>query len=98
MGVYACVTNVAHLQIALVKDLEIAEIVVALSMVYLGFISCRGYARTVALAVASVFAASSLLIGVGFIPASYLMELVRFYGFFYPLIFGGFGLWIAFEK
>jgi hypothetical protein len=67
-------------------------------MVYLGFVAFRGYARSVAFVLASVFATSSLLITVGFIPTSYLMELVRFYGFFYPLIFGGLGLWIAFEK
>jgi phage shock protein PspC (stress-responsive transcriptional regulator) len=98
IGVYTCVTNVAHLQIPIAKEMEIAEIIVALSMVYLGFVAFRGYARSVAFVLASVFATSSLLITVGFIPTSYLMELVRFYGFFYPLIFGGLGLWIAFEK
>ncbi len=98
IGVYIGVTNVAHLQIPIAKDLEIAEIIVALSMVYLGFVAFRGYARSVAFVVASIFAVSSLMIAVGFIPTSYLMELVRFYGFFYPLIFGGLGLWIAFEK
>jgi phage shock protein PspC (stress-responsive transcriptional regulator) len=98
IGVYLCVMNVAHLQIPLAKDLEVVEIILALTMVYLGFIAFRGYARSVAFVIASVFALSSLLIAAGFIPTIYLMELVRFYGFFYPLIFGGLGLWIAFEK
>ena len=98
LGIYECVTNIAHLQISPSKNFEIAEIIVALSMVYVGFVALRKYARSMAFGVASVFALSSLLIAVGFIPPVYLMELVRFYNFFYPLIFAGFGLWIAFEK
>ncbi len=98
LGIYWCVTNVAHLQISTGKNIEIAEIILALSMVYLGTVVLRDYARSLAFAVASVFALSSLLIALGFIPPVYLMELTRFYRFFYPILFAGFGLWIAFEK
>jgi phage shock protein PspC (stress-responsive transcriptional regulator) len=98
LGIYQGITNIAHLQISTAKEFEIAEIILALSMVYLGFVVLRGYARSLTFGIAGAFALSSLLIAVGIIPTIYLTELIRFYSFFYPIIFAGFGLWIIFEK
>jgi phage shock protein PspC (stress-responsive transcriptional regulator) len=98
LGSYQLASAIGHLQISIAKHFEVAEIILALSMVYLGIVSLRGYARTLGFGVAGVLALSALCIATRFTPPDYLMELVRFYGFFYPIIFAGFGLWIAFEK
>jgi len=97
-GIYQLASMVGHLQISLAKSFEVAEMIIALSMVYLGGAALRGYTRSIAFVIAGIFAFSSLLIATGFISQGYLLELARFYDFFYPLIFAGLGLWIAFER
>jgi phage shock protein PspC (stress-responsive transcriptional regulator) len=98
LGSYELVSTIAHLQISIDQQFEVWEVMLALSAAYMGMVLLRGYPRAMGFGVAAVFALSSLFIATGFIPQGYLMELVRFYSFFYPLIFVGLGLWIAFER
>ncbi len=71
---------------------------VALSVAYLAVVSLRGNAQKMGFIFAIVCAIAAALIGLRFVPANYLMELVRFYSFFYPLLFAGLGLWVAFVR
>jgi phage shock protein PspC (stress-responsive transcriptional regulator) len=97
-GVYELVSTIAHLQISTSEGFEVAEILIALSLAYFALVSLQDYARWLGLGLAGVFALSAILITTHFIPPIYLSELLRFYDFFYPLIFAGLGLWIVFDR
>ncbi len=97
-GFYELVSSTAHLQVSIPNSFEVSEIIFALSILYYAVISLRGHSRTLAIWIAGMFALSALLIAIHVTPPIYLIELVRFYGFFYPLIFAGLGLWITFER
>lgn len=97
-GVYELVTTIAHLHIANVESFEVAEILIALSLIYFALVSLQGYARWLGLGLAGVFTLSTTLISTHFIPSIYLAELLRFYDFFYPLIFAGLGIWTLFDR
>ncbi len=98
LGVGELTSAVAHIQLTTPERFEIAEIILALSMAYLGVVALHGYARRLGLIFSLVFAVAAMLIAVHFVPPGYLMELIRFYDFFYPILFAGLGLWIAFER
>ncbi len=97
-GIYLLAINVAHIQFTIPAYLEIAEIILALSFGYLAITSLVNYARTLGFIFALAFLVSAVLISINIVPPRYLSELVRFYTFFYPVIFAGIGLWVAFEK
>jgi hypothetical protein len=98
LGAYQLVSTIAHLQISSTETIEIAEIIPAFSLTYLAIVSLRGNARKLGLMLAIMLAIAAGLISVRFIPPVYLLELVKFYEFFYPFIFAGLGLWIVFER
>ncbi len=97
-GVYFLASAIGNIQIASVERFEIVEIIGAISLTYVAVVALRAHARTLMLCLALVVALSAAMIIVHVLPLFYLTALVRFYDFFYPIIFAGLGLWIAFER
>lgn len=96
-GVYFLASAVGNIQITSVERFEIAEIIGTISLAYTGLVALQNNARTMMLWLALVVACSAMMIILHVLPPSYLAAIVRFYDFFYPIIFAGLGLWIAFE-
>lgn len=97
-GVYFFASAIGNIQIAAIERFEIIEIIGAISLAYAGLVSLRNDAQTMMLWLALIVALSAAMILLHFTPPAYLAALIRFYDFFYPIIFAGLGLWIAFER
>ncbi|HZK75502.1 MAG TPA: PspC domain-containing protein [Candidatus Kapabacteria bacterium] len=97
-GVYFLAAAVGNIQIASVERFEIVEIIAAISLAYAGLVALRNQAQRVMLWLALIVAISAGMIIFHITPPGYLAAIVRFYDFFYPIIFAGLGLWIAFER
>ncbi|HEX5316287.1 MAG TPA: hypothetical protein VFX22_06500, partial [Candidatus Kapabacteria bacterium] len=97
-GVYFFASTIGNIQIAAIERFEIIEIIGAISLAYAGLVSLRNDAQTMMLWLALIVALSAAMILLHFTPPAYLAALIRFYDFFYPIIFAGLGLWIAFER
>ncbi|HET6400939.1 MAG TPA: PspC domain-containing protein [Candidatus Kapabacteria bacterium] len=97
-GIYFFASAIGNIQIASVERFEIVEMIGAISLAYAGVVALRAQARTLMLWLALIVAISVAMIIFHILPLSYLTALVRFYDFFYPIIFAGLGLWIAFER
>lgn len=97
-SVYQIVSAMTHLEITVPEEFQMWEIILALAMVYLALVALERRARRLALMLTILLAISAALITLNLIPPRYLMDLIRFYGFFYPVLFAALGLWIAFER
>jgi|GEM_PF-2310976 len=97
-GVYLLASAVGNIQLASIERFEIPELIGVLSLAYAAIVALRGHARTIMLWLALLVAISAAMIALHLTPPAYLAAIVRFYDFFYPIIFAGLGLWIAFER
>ncbi len=96
-GIYFFASAIGHIQLDSIDRFEIAEIIAAISLAYLAFASLSSHARMLALLCALTIAAGAAMIAFHITPPEYLAAIIRFYEFFYPIIFAALGLWITFE-
>jgi phage shock protein PspC (stress-responsive transcriptional regulator) len=97
-GVYELSTTLFHVQLALTGRFMIAYLGIGLAFLYFGLVAVEGVARRIAIGLATMLFLAALFILLSVAPARFLLALVEFYDFFYPILFAGFGLWLVIEQ
>ncbi len=97
-GIYSFASAVGNLQIGSVDRFEILAIIGAIAFAYIALVTLRAEARTLGLLSALVLAVCAAMIGLHVTPPEYIAAIVRFYDFFYPIIYAALGLWISFDR
>jgi hypothetical protein len=98
LGVESFCAAVFRVQLTLPARFEMTYLIAGLSLVYYAVIELAGHRRRAAMVLALIIACAALTIEAHIIPVRFLTALVQFYDFFYPLIFGGLGLWLVMER
>lgn len=97
VGIYFIASAVGHFQVNTIDRFEIAEIIAALILGYVAFVVLFSEARSIALYCALALAIAAAMIAFKIARPEYLAAIIRFYDFFYPIIFAALGLWITFD-
>jgi phage shock protein PspC (stress-responsive transcriptional regulator) len=97
-GVYELSTTLFRVQLSLPERFAVTYSIVALGFLYFALVTLRGNAQRVAFAIVGLLFLAAALVELNVAPSRFLLALVEFYGFFYPVIFAGFGLWLILEK
>lgn len=97
VGIYFFASALGHFQVSSIDRFEIAEIIGAIGFAYIAFALLTSRARTIALYFAFAIAVGAAMIAFHIAKPEYLTAIIRFYDFFYPIIFAALGIWITFE-
>jgi phage shock protein PspC (stress-responsive transcriptional regulator) len=97
-GVSLLAIAIGRVAVTLDTNIEIAEIVAALSLSYFGIVFLNGGGRRMAFLFAVILGLCSACTAMHLPPIRDLAAVGQFFDFFYPVIFGVLALWIAFEK
>jgi phage shock protein PspC (stress-responsive transcriptional regulator) len=98
MGVEDFCTAVFQVQLTLPARFEVTYAISALALIYYSLIELNARTRRTAIMLVVMFLCAPLMIELHVLPARFLLALVQFYDFFYPLIFAGLGLWLVMER
>ena len=98
MGIYGVTLSLTQVQLSIPTRMELAEVIAAIAALYFTLVALPKQFLRFGIGMTLVFGLAAFLIGVSIVPPKYLTEIYRFYTFFYPTIFAGIGLWIAFER
>ncbi|MDP4199959.1 MAG: PspC domain-containing protein [Bacteroidota bacterium] len=95
LGVYDLCSAIFHVQPGVAGRWQVAYLVAALTIIYFALVALRGQAILIAMSLAGAAFLALLFVSLQITSEDFLLALVRFYDFFYPLIFAGLGLWVA---
>ena len=98
LGVFDFSTAIFRVQLPLAGRFEVAYLIAGLSLLYFTVVSFLGKPQRIGLALTATILLAALLIQVHVTPARFLVALVQFYDFFFPVIFAGLGLWLVMER
>jgi len=97
VGVEDISSAMFRVQLPMMGRFEAAFLIAGLSIVYDTIVRLTDTARRVGIALALVCFVAAAIVQTDVLPSRYLIALVQFYDFFYPLIFVGFGLVLALD-
>jgi phage shock protein PspC (stress-responsive transcriptional regulator) len=97
LGIEDLTTALFRVQLSSIGGFEVAFVIAALSITYFCLVLLRGLGERISLVFAALCLVAAGMMMMGVIPARFLLALVQFYDFFYPVIFIGFGLWLALD-
>ena len=95
LGVSDFCSAVFHLQFTAVDRFEVTCLIGLLTLAYYSTLFLQGTPRKIGLALAASCLVTASLMALAVIPPHYLVALIQFYEFFYPVIVVGFGIWLA---
>lgn len=97
-GIYELSTTLFRVQLSLSERFVVTYSIVALGFLYFALVTLKGKAQRVAFAIVGLLLLAAVFVELNIAPSRFLLALVDFYGFFYPVLFAGFGLWVIMEK
>jgi phage shock protein PspC (stress-responsive transcriptional regulator) len=98
LGILDFSTAIFRVQLSLGGRFEVAYLIGGLSLLYFTLVNFRGNPQRIGFALSAAIVLAALLVQFNITPERFLLALVQFYDFFFPVIFAGFGFWLIMER
>jgi phage shock protein PspC (stress-responsive transcriptional regulator) len=98
MGIYDLATAMFQVQLSFSDRFESIYVLGGLAFLYFSLVSLGRPRQKYGLAIAAMFFIAAGLVQFNVVPARFLLAMVQFYDFFFPVILAGFGLWLVMER
>jgi phage shock protein PspC (stress-responsive transcriptional regulator) len=98
LGIFDFSTAIFRVQLSLGGQFEVAYFIGGLTLLYFTIVNFRGNPQRIGFALTTAVILAALLVQFNLTPERFLLALVQFYDFFFPVIFAGFGFWLIMER
>ncbi len=93
-GLYELSTVLFYVQLPFVARFELSFAIAALSFIYYGFTALTGKRLQLALLIGTAFLLAALGFQFNLLSSRFVLAIVEFYLYFYPILYGTAGLWL----
>jgi len=97
-GIYLIASAAGRVQLSVEQRIMVFEIIVAIAFLYFALMAVKQNVRRIALFLMAFCGVAAAMVAFDLTPPRYLSAILRFYDFFYPIVFAALGLWTAFEQ